>query len=180
VFASVLGRAVARYWVPFYALSAASTGIALAYGCYAGTFATMPSAAVALAFFILAGLASRFAWPSPTPAQWAKLSAIGGISYGLYVIHYPILFAAKAWFPESWAAVLLAVPASFAAAAVLEGMMQPRVRRWWSGLLVTVRGARGWDVACRAAADVVLRKRRGIEGAPVVSPRLPAMEMSGP
>ncbi len=180
VFASVLGRAVARYWLPFYVLSAASTAAALAYGFYAGTFATMPSAAVALAFFLLAGLALRFAWPSPTPAQWAKLSAIGGISYGLYVIHYPILFAAKAWFPESWAAVLLAVPASFAAAAMLEGVMQPRLRRWWSGLMVAMRHARGSDVACRAAADVILRKRRGIEGAPAVSPRLPAMEMSGP
>jgi peptidoglycan/LPS O-acetylase OafA/YrhL len=180
VFASVLGRAVARYWVPFYVLSAASTGIALAHECYAGTIATMPSAAVALAFFILAGLASRFAWPSPTPAQWAKLSAIGVISYGLYVIHYPILFAAKAWFPESWTAVLLAVPASFAAAAMLEGVMQPRVRRWWSGLIATTRGARGSDVVCRAGGDVFLPERREIKRARAASARLPAMDMSGP
>jgi len=180
VFASVLGRAVTRYWVPFYILSAASTGVALAYGFYAGTIATMPSAAVALAFFILAGLASRFAWPSPTPAQWAKLSAIGGISYGLYVIHYPILFAAKAWYPESWTAVLLAVPASFAAAAMLEGVMQPRVRRWWSGLMVTTRSARASDVASGAGADVFLPELRGAEGARAASPRLPAMDMSGP
>jgi peptidoglycan/LPS O-acetylase OafA/YrhL len=179
VFASVPGRAVARYWAPFYALSAASTGVALIHGFYAGTIATMPSAAVALAFFILAGLASRFAWRSPAPAQWTKLSAIGGISYGLYVIHYPILFAARAWFPGSWTAVLLAVPASFAAAAMLEGVMQPQVRRWWSGLMVTP-GARGSDVACRAGADVILPKLRGIEGARVVSPRVPAMDMSGP
>jgi peptidoglycan/LPS O-acetylase OafA/YrhL len=180
VFASVLGRSVARYWASFYVLSAASTGVALVHGLYAGTIATVPSSAVALAFFILAGLASRFAWRCPTPAQWAKLAAVGGISYGLYVIHYPILFAAKAWFPESWAAVLLAVPASFAAAAVLEGVMQPRVRRWWSGLILTTRGARASDVACRAGADVILPERRRMEGARVVSPRLPAMDMSGP
>lgn len=180
VFASVLGRAVARYWAPFYVLSAASTGVALVYGLYAGTIATVPSSAVALAFFILAGLASRFAWPSPTPAQWAKLSAIGGISYGLYVIHYPILFAAKEWFPGSWTAVLLAVPASFAAAALLEGVMQPRVRRWWSGLIAAARRARGSDVACRAGADVFSPEPRGMKGTRVASPRVAAMDMSGP
>ena len=90
---------------------------------------TLPSTAVALGFFILAGLASGFRWRSPTPAQWTKLSAIGAISYGLYVIHFPILFAAKEWFPGSWTAVLVAVPASFAAAAMLEGV-QPGIRRW--------------------------------------------------
>ena len=189
VFASVLGRAIARPWAaPFYALSAASTAVALAYGFYAGTIATMPSTAVALGFFILAGLASCFRWPSPTPAQWAKLSAIGAISYGLYVIHFPILFAAKEWFPGSWTAVLLAVPASFAAAALLEGALQPRIRRVLSALKglcavgspATTRGARISVVACRAGADVFLRKRRGIERASEVSSRLPATDMAGP
>jgi hypothetical protein len=109
-------------------LRAAPGGVALAYAFYAGTIVTMPSTAVALGFFILAGLASRFRWRSPTPTQWTKLSAIGAISYGLYVIHFPILFAAKEWFPRSWTAVLLAVPASFAAAVVLQGALQPRIR----------------------------------------------------
>jgi peptidoglycan/LPS O-acetylase OafA/YrhL len=131
VFASVLGKAVGRpYWPPFYVLSAASTALALAYGIHAGNLATMPSCAAALAFFVLAGLAWLFAWPSPTPARWASLSAVGGISYGLYVIHYPILYAAKEWFAGSWTAALLAVPAAFAAAAMLERLLQPRIRAW--------------------------------------------------
>ena len=83
-------------------------------------------------------------------------------------------------YPESWTAVLLAVSASFAAAAMLEGVMQPRVRRWWSGLIVTTRGARGSDVACRVGADVVLAEPRGMKGARGASPRLAAMDMSGP
>jgi peptidoglycan/LPS O-acetylase OafA/YrhL len=171
VFASVLGRAIARpYAAPFYALSAASTGVALACGFYAGTIATMPSSAVALAFFVLAGLASRFRWRSPAPAQWAKLSAIGAISYGLYVIHFPILFAARAWFPGSWVAVLLAVPVSFAAAAVLEGLLQPLMRQW---------SARISDVACRAGANVFSAGRQGIERASEASPKLPVTGVSG-
>jgi peptidoglycan/LPS O-acetylase OafA/YrhL len=135
VFAGVLGKAIARpYWRPFYALSAASTALALAYGIHAGNVTTMPSWAVALVFFVLAGLAWFFAWPSPTPARWASLSAIGGISYGLYVIHYPILYAAKEWFVGSWIAALLAVPAAFAAAAILERLVQPRIRAWFLSL----------------------------------------------
>jgi peptidoglycan/LPS O-acetylase OafA/YrhL len=132
VFASVLGKAIARpYWVPSYALCAVSTAVGLAYGYAAGNFAVMPSATVALMFFVLAGIAWLFEFASPTPAQWARLSAIGSISYGLYVIHYPILFAAKELFAGSWIAILLAVPTSFAAAAVLEGFLQPRIRRWF-------------------------------------------------
>jgi peptidoglycan/LPS O-acetylase OafA/YrhL len=186
VFAGVLGRAIARpYAAPFYALSAASTGVALAYALYSGTIATVPSTAVALGFFILAGLASRLRWRSPTPVQWTKLSAIGAISYGLYVIHFPILFAAKEWFPGSWTAVLLAVPASFAAAAVLEGALQPRIRPLLSagfraaGPAVTVVGAAMSDVACRARARVFSAGRRGSERSREASPALPAMDVSG-
>jgi peptidoglycan/LPS O-acetylase OafA/YrhL len=172
VFASVFGRTIARpYAAPFHALSAGSTAVALAYACYAGTIATMPSTAVALGFFILAGLAAHFRWRAPTAAQWAKLSAIGAVSYALYVIHYPILFAAKAWFPGSWIAVLLAVPASFAAAAVLEGMLQPRIRRW---------SARISGVACRIGANVFSGERREAGRASETSPRLPAAGLSGP
>jgi peptidoglycan/LPS O-acetylase OafA/YrhL len=186
VFAGVLGRAIARPCAaPFYALSAASTGIALAYSFSTGSIATVPSTAVALGFFILAGLASRFRWPSPTPAQWTKLSAIGAISYGLYVIHFPILFAAKEWFPGSWTAVLLAVPASFAAAAVLEGALQLRIRHLVSvgfraaGLAVTALGAAMSNVACRARAKLFSAGRREIERSRKASPALPAMDMSG-
>jgi peptidoglycan/LPS O-acetylase OafA/YrhL len=172
VFASVLGRAIARPCAaPFYALSAASTALALAYACYAGTIATMASTAVALGFFVLAGLAAHFRWRAPTPAQWAKLSAIGAVSYALYVIHFPIPFAAKAWCPGSWIAVLLAVPASLAAAAVLEGMLQPRIRRW---------SARISGVARRIGADVFSGDRRGAERAREASPRLPAAGVSTP
>jgi peptidoglycan/LPS O-acetylase OafA/YrhL len=176
VFASVLGRATVRPCAaPFYALSAATTGVALAYGLWAGTIATMPSTGVALAFLVLAGLASRFHWRAPAPAQWAKLSAIGAISYALYVVHFPILFAAKAWFPGSWTAVLLAVPVSFAAAAVLEGALQPRIRRWGARM-----SGRISEVACRAGANV-LSAGRGLTGrAGEASPRLPATGLSGP
>jgi peptidoglycan/LPS O-acetylase OafA/YrhL len=186
VFAGVLGRATTRPCAtPFYALSAASTGVALAYGFYAGTIVTMPSTAVALGFFILAALASCFRWHSPTPAQWTKLSAIGAISYGLYVIHFPILFAAKEWFPGSWMAFLLAVPVSFAAAAVLEGALQPRIRHLVSagfraaGPAMTALGAAMSDVACRARAKLFSAGRPGIERSRDASPALPAMDMSG-
>jgi peptidoglycan/LPS O-acetylase OafA/YrhL len=83
---------------------------------------------VALAFFTLVGLASRLHRRAPRPVQWANLSAVGAVSYGLLVIHVPFLFAAKAWFPGSWTAVLFALPVSFAAAAVLEDALQPRIR----------------------------------------------------
>jgi peptidoglycan/LPS O-acetylase OafA/YrhL len=176
VFASVLGRATVRPCAaPFYALSAATTAIALAYGLSTGTIVTMPSTGIALAFFVLAGLASRLRWRAPTPAQWAKLSVVGAISYGLYVIHYPILFAAKAWFPGSWTAVLLAAPVSFAAAAILEGVLQPRMRRWGARM-----SGRIYDVACRAGANVLSAGRWLTGRASEASPPLPATGLSGP
>ncbi len=132
VFASVLGKAVARpYAAPFYGLCVVSTAVGLAYSYHAGNFAVMPSWTAALLFFALAGIARLFAFKSPTKAQWASLSAVGGISYGLYVIHYPILYAARELFAGGWMAIVLAVPASFAAAAVLESVLQPRIRAWF-------------------------------------------------
>jgi hypothetical protein len=101
---------------------------------------------------------------------FAAFAAIGAISYGLYVVHYPILFDVKARLPGSWTAVLLAVPLSFAAAAVLECAPRLCIPRW-SGRIS--------DVACCAGANVLSAERGRIAQASEASPRRPAMGLSG-
>jgi peptidoglycan/LPS O-acetylase OafA/YrhL len=50
------------------------------------------------------------------------LAALGGFSYGLYLIHYPTLMLAKFVFAESVVGVIISVLASFALAAFAESL----------------------------------------------------------
>jgi peptidoglycan/LPS O-acetylase OafA/YrhL len=157
LFLGVLGKKIARPWaVPFYFLSATSVVAGLIYALQAQKFAGVANYWAAALYAALAVITLIFSLQSPSSAQWSRLAPIGGISYALYVVHFPIMFALSKYLPGHWPAAILAMPLAFATAAFLEGFMQPRIRRAFFYLIGGESGGgRAAELAAAQPDDVV-------------------------
>jgi peptidoglycan/LPS O-acetylase OafA/YrhL len=73
-------------------------------------------------------------WANPLArarfGRWlAALVPLGGISYALYLVHFPLLIAGREWSGHLWGVAdygLIAIPAIFLTARLLELRLQPR------------------------------------------------------
>lgn len=129
VFLGVLGKKIV--WplaAPFYVISAITTVVGLAYGIHARKFGIMENYPVAAVYAGLAIFAWIFPLKGPSRAQWSAIAGIGGISYALYVVHFPILVVTRYYFPGSWLAIIATIPLVVAISVFLEGLVQPRIR----------------------------------------------------
>ena len=129
LFLGVLGKKIVySVAMPFYLASSITTVAGLAYAFHANKIASMQSYSAATAYAALAVSAWILPYKGPTRPQWSAIAAIGSISYALYVIHLPILFAMTKVFPQSWLAAIAALPLVFLISAFLERFIQPKIR----------------------------------------------------
>ncbi len=157
LFLGVLGKKIARLWAtPFYFLSAMSVVAGLIYAFQAQKFAGVPNYWAAAFYAALAIIAATFSLHGPRRAQWSRLAPIGGISYALYVVHFPIMFALSKYLPAHWPAAILAMPLALGTAAFLERFMQPRIRRAFFFLIdAESDGGRAAELGAAQPDDVV-------------------------
>ena len=131
IFLSVMRQRLVR-WIalPAYGMSLVVTCLGLLYGCRSGNFDHMLSYPVAALFLLLAATAAARHFKGPATGFWSGISTLGGISYALYVIHYPLL---KWLCPSTSTAMhiiggcIFAVVLSFLSAWMLERHVQPLI-----------------------------------------------------